>query len=288
MEGRDVILEKEGALARVRLNRPRYRNAQSWRLLDELDDALGRAAGDPEVKVIVLSGEGDHFSAGHDLGTPEQQEAQERVGTWGGPFYDTFRHYNLELTLRWRNLPIPTIAMVHGYCIYGGWMIASAMDLIFASEDALFLGGLVEYFSVPWDVGPRAAKEILFESRFLTAAEAKELGMVSRVLPRERLEEETLAYARRVAENPRLQLRLAKLAVNRTLDLQGFTNAIEATFHDYWALAHPGRPAPGRDPDAWRAERRVPAVKLALRRLAESRGAEEPPAGGGPNGRSRS
>jgi len=60
--------------------------------------------------------------------------------------------------------------------------------------------------------------------------------------------------------------------VNRTLDLRGFTNAIEATFHDYWAMANPGRPAPGSDPDAWRAERRVPAAKLALRRLEASRG----------------
>lgn len=210
MEDRDVIREKSGPIARARLDRARYRDAQSWRILGELDRALGAAAADPEVKVIVLSGEGPHFSAGHDLGTPEQREAQERVGTWGGPYYDAFRHYNLELTLRWRNLPIPTIAMVHGHCIYGGWMIASAMDPIFASEDALFRAGLVEYFSVPWDVGPRAAKELLFESRFLTAHEARELGLVSRVYPREQLGSETLAYARRVAENPRLNLRLAQ------------------------------------------------------------------------------
>jgi len=57
--------------------------------------------------------------------------------------------------------------MVHGYCIFGGWMLASAMDVIFAAEDAQFLPGFVEYFSTPWDMGPRRTKEILFEHRFV-------------------------------------------------------------------------------------------------------------------------
>ena len=105
--------------------------------------------------MIVLRGAGEHFSSGHDLGTPEQLERQQTVPEQGIDYYDNFRKYNYDITLKWRNLPKPTIALVHGYCIYGGWMIATAMDLIFATPDAKFLAGLFEYFSVPWDMHPR-------------------------------------------------------------------------------------------------------------------------------------
>ena len=135
MSEKTVRYEVAGRVATVTLNRPRYRNAQSWRLLDELDAALDRAQEDREVRVIVVTGEGDHFSSGHDLGTPDQLADVEARGVprVGIAEYDAFRKYNLDLTLKWRNLPKPTIAMVRGYCIYGGWMIASAMDVVFAS-----------------------------------------------------------------------------------------------------------------------------------------------------------
>ncbi len=107
----------------------------------------------------------------------------------------------VQKTLEWRNCPKPTVALVHGYCIYAGWMLAAAMDVVFAAEDTLFLPGLVEYFSVPWDLSPRKAKEILLEHRFISAAEALAYGFVNRTYPADRLEEETLAYAGRVADN---------------------------------------------------------------------------------------
>ena len=112
--------------------------------------------------------------------------------------------------------------MVEGYCIYGGWMLAAAMDLVFAAEDAQFLGGVVEYMSFPWDIGMRQAKELCFESRFISAAEAHGYGFVNRVVAPADLERETLAYARRVAENSALHLQLAKQMVNRAQDGQGF------------------------------------------------------------------
>jgi enoyl-CoA hydratase/carnithine racemase len=76
-------------------------------------------------------------------------------------------------------------------------MIAAAMDLVFASPDALFLAGLLEYFSIPWDVHPRKAKELVFESRFITAEEAHEIGFVNRIYPSVELRRETLAFATR-------------------------------------------------------------------------------------------
>jgi len=258
----DVLYEVDGAVALITLNRPRYHNAQSWKLLDELDRALDRAMEDREVKVAVVKGAGDDFSSGHDLGTPEQMADQEARGVAdrrGLRFYEEFRKYNLDLTHKWRNLPKPTIAMVHGYCIFGGWMIAGAMDLVFASPDARFLAGLVEYFSVPYDIPPRKAKELIFESRFLAAEEARELGFVNRVVPREDLERETLAYAHRVAENGLTVLRMAKLAINKVQDEQGFSSAMEGAFADFLVLVSTG--GDGRK----EGERRLGPVDLALR-----------------------
>jgi enoyl-CoA hydratase len=258
----DVLYEVDGSVALITLNRPRYHNAQSWKLLDELDCALDRAMEDREVKVAVVKGAGDDFSSGHDLGTPEQMADQEARGVAdrrGLRFYEEFRKYNLDLTHKWRNLPKPTIAMVHGYCIFGGWMIAGAMDLVFASPDARFLAGLVEYFSVPYDIPPRKAKELIFESRFLAAEEARELGFVNRVVPREDLERETLAYAHRVAENGLTVLRMAKLAINKVQDEQGFSSAMEGAFADFLVLVSTG--GDGRK----EGERRLGPVDLALR-----------------------
>jgi len=225
-----------GKVARVILNRPRYRNAQSRLMLEEMDDAFRHATDDSEVRVIVLSGEGEHFSAGHDLGTPEELADQQTRGfpTEGRGLYLRFRQLFLENTLRWRNLPKPTIAMVHGFCIFGGWMISSAMDLIFASEDALFLPSHFQYFSTPWDVGPRKAKELIFENRYMTAHEAREQQFVSRVYPREKLEEETLAYASRVAEKDPYMMRSAKFSINHMMDTMGFTSELEAAYQTYF------------------------------------------------------
>jgi enoyl-CoA hydratase len=269
VEWNDVLYEVQGKVALVTLARPRYRNAQSWRLLDELDAALDRACADRQVSVIIVRGEGDHFSSGHDLGTPEQvADVRARgVPAVGITEYDAFRKYNLDLTLKWRNLPKPTIAMVRGYCIYGGWMIAAAMDLVFASPDARFLAGQVEYFSIPFDVGFRKAKELLFESRLIDAEEARQLGFVNRVYAADALERETLAFAGRVAEQGYGGLRMAKLAVNKMQDLVGFSAAMEAAFADFLVTARMGG-----HPAAPRTERRLPGVGLALRGERGERG----------------
>ncbi|MCP4002647.1 MAG: enoyl-CoA hydratase [bacterium] len=256
----DVLIEVDERIAILTLNRPRYRNAQSWALLDALDARLDEAMANPDVRVVVVRGAGEHFSSGHDLGTPEQKADQEarEIPPRGIEFYENFRKYNLDYTLKWRNLPKPTIAMVQGYCIFGGWMIAAAMDLVFASPDARFLAGLVEYFSIPWDIHPRKAKELIFESRFLEAEEARELGFVNRVYSSEELEVETRAYAHRVARNGRTVLRMSKLAVNKAQDIQGYSAAMEAAFADFLVMASHGG---GRRGD----ENRLGAVDLALR-----------------------
>ena len=265
------IIYQPGKVARLILNRPRYYNAQSRLMREEMDDAFARAAEDDEVGVIVLSGEGKHFSSGHDLGTPEEMAEREEKGFPDTPFgrYKRNRATCMENSLRWRNVPKPTIAMVHGNCIFGGIIFASAMDIIFAAEDALFLPSLLQYFSVPWDIGPRRTKEIAFEHRFMTAWEACRYGLVNRVFPPEKLEEETLAYAGRVADNYFTNpsgLRMVKFAVNHMQDAMGFTTEIEAAHESQFLFLE------FRDRERVRDEKGgIARAKLALENLETTR-----------------
>jgi len=239
---RHILYEKQDMIARVKLNRPQYFNAQTELMLDEMDDAFQSAVDDEDVRVIILSGEGDHFSSGHDLGTPEEQEDQAPRDYPEGisGVYIRFERIYLEYGLRWRDLPKPTIAMVHGYCIFGGWMIASSMDIVIAADDTKFLPGFVEYFSVPWDIGIRKAREILFQSRFIDAQEALELGFINRAVPRGKLEAETMELAECIAESEPFLTRLTKLSINQAQDAMGFRLAVQAALSNFVIMASAG------------------------------------------------
>ncbi|HEV2363264.1 MAG TPA: enoyl-CoA hydratase-related protein [Caulobacteraceae bacterium] len=257
----DILYTVAGPVGVITLNRPKYRNAQSYRMLDEIDTAFDRAGADEAVRVVVVRGSGGSFSAGHDLGTPEGMACRAALGAKPGvQSYDEFKKYNLDLLIKWRNFAKPTIAMVEGWCIYAGWMLAAAMDVVFAEDGALFLPGFVEYMSIPWDIGVRRAKEAVFESRFLSAEEAVRFGFVNRLLTAEALERETFAWARRVAENSPEVLRLAKIQMNKAQDAAGFTRALEDSFGDYVAMMH----LPGSEL-RMQGERRLTAVDLALK-----------------------
>jgi enoyl-CoA hydratase len=279
---KQIIYEQHGRVARIVLNRPSYRNAQSRILLEELDHAFGYAGEDDSIGAIVLAGAGDHFSAGHDLGTPEEMADRDvrpiEEGLRGK--YRRGFDQNIDKSLRWRNLPKPTIAAVQGYCIFAGWIISSAMDVVFAAEDAMFLPANFQYFSVPWEMHHRKAREILFESRFVDAQEALELGYVNRVFQKEKLEQESMAYAERVAANDPFQLRMIKLAINQMQDAQGFTQHIQGAF-PLFNLSSLGENDPGyslqrpegrRRPMVQRAFDNYAALQLAKRNESESNG----------------
>ena len=257
----DIVYATDGPSALITLNRPAVRNAQGYRMLDEIDQAFTRAKTDDAVRVVIVRGAGGVFSTGHDLGTAEALAYRESLGARPGvETYDQFKRYNLDLLLAWRNFPKPTIAMVEGYCIYAGWMLAAAMDVVFAADNAEFLAGFVEYMSIPWDIGVRRAKELCFESRFISAEEAMRYGLVNRVLPLEALERETWAWARRVAENSPETLRFAKIQMNKAQDAQGFTQALEDSLGDYQAMMY----LPGHEMRV-AGERRLLSVDLAVR-----------------------
>jgi len=135
-------------IAWISMNRPTYHNAQNSQMTYALDDAFVRAINDDAVKVIVLTGEGKHFSAGHDIGTPGRDVGKsferkhllaDHVGRPGAEFlYTREQEVYLGMCRRWREAPKATIAMVQGACIAGGLMLAWVCDLIIASEEAFF------------------------------------------------------------------------------------------------------------------------------------------------------
>jgi enoyl-CoA hydratase len=258
-----VLTERRGAVALVTMNRPRYRNAQNAAMTHALDAAFSAAAADDDVHVIVLGGAGDHFSAGHDIGTPGRDIHKDfpRVATQYWPHEDKsgaeamyVREAELYLGMcrRWRELPKPTIAMVQGACIAGGLMLAWVCDLIVAADDAFFSDPVlkmgipgVEYFAHPFAMSPRLAKEFLFLGDRMDAQRAHAIGMINRVVPRARLLEETLGVADRIAAQPRFALALAKKAVNQAEDRAGLRDTMDAAYalhhlaHAHNALTSP-------------------------------------------------
>ena len=242
-----VLYEAREGVAWITMNRPQYHNAQNGKMTYLLDDAFKKAVADDEVKVIVLRGEGKHFSAGHDIGTPGRDVhlSQDRVTMWydhadkeGGEFlYVREAEAYLGMCRRWREIPKPTIAAVQGACIAGGLMLAWVCDLIVATDDAYFSDPVVrmgipgvEYFAHPYELNPRIAKEFLFTGNKMGAERAYQMGMVNQISSRDTLMTDVEALAMKIAAMPRLGLALTKQAINNVEELQGKRSAMEAAF----------------------------------------------------------
>lgn len=243
-----VLYAVDGAVAWIRMNRPQFNNAQNSQMTYALDDAFRRAVDDDAVKVIVLAGNGKHFSAGHDIGTPgrDLHKSFERRHLWPDHvnkpgaelLYTREQEVYLGMCRRWREIPKPTVAMVQGACIAGGLMLAWVCDLIVASSDAFFQDPVVrmgipgvEYFAHGFELPPRVAKEFLLLGERMPAERAYGFGMVNKVVPRDQLEAEVRQVAEHLAEMPRLGLSLTKQAINHVEDLRGKRTAMDAVFH---------------------------------------------------------
>lgn len=236
-----ILAEDFGAVRRLSLNRPEARNAQSRELLDELDRAFDAASADESVRCIIVGAEGAHFSAGHDLKQAQRERANFTVEErWE---YESQRYYNYCLKI-W-DCPKPTIAEVQGACVAGGFMVANMCDLVVCSEDAFFsdpvghtlAAAATEVLIHPWVMGLRRAKEMLYTGEKLSAQEAHRIGLVNRVVPGAELRSATMELAQRIADAPPFGISLMKRSLNRSLDVQGFRNALSAHF-DTHQLSH--------------------------------------------------
>ncbi|MBC2650277.1 enoyl-CoA hydratase [Novosphingobium flavum] len=239
----------EEGVAWITLNRPQFNNAQNGQMTYALDDAFNRAVQDDAVRCIVLAGEGKHFSAGHDIGTPGRDLHHEFDKRLMLPphtnkpaaelLYTREHEQYLGMCRRWRDIPKPTIAMVQGACVAGGLMLAWVCDLIVASDDAFFqdpvnpLMGIpgVEYFAHGFELPPRVAKEFLLLGERMSAERAYSFGMINKVVPRAELREATAAWAKKLAGQGRLGNWLTKQSINHVEELRGKRTAMDAVYH---------------------------------------------------------
>src|SRR5690348_1275518 len=216
----DIKFERSGGIAKITINRPEVRNAFRPKTLFELIDAFNRANEDPQVGVVLFTGEGEKaFCSGGD----------QRVRGEGGYVDDDdvprLNALDLQRTIKY--LPKPVIAVVAGYAIGGGHVLHLLCDLTIAAENAVFgqTGPRVGSFDAGWGatymarvVGHKKAREIWYLCRQYTAQEALDMGLVNTVVPLERLEEETIQWAREILEKSPVALRFLKSAFNADTD----------------------------------------------------------------------
>ena len=243
-----ILCEKvETGIVKITLNRPEKRNAIDDLMVEELTDAFVQTDFDDDVRVIILAGAGKDFSAGYDIsgkGSPARGPILSAVmgtkltGMEKGLKITDYLTYNQALTIR--DVSKPTIAMVQGNCVAAGWLYASICDLIVASDDAQFVDPLsrwahagFEILMEPYNLGFRKAKEVMWTGDPVSAKEAKECGMVSKVVPLEKLGEETMQLARKIAKILPVAASLVKRSVNDAWDLMGQRHAWR-----YHLLAH--------------------------------------------------
>jgi enoyl-CoA hydratase/carnithine racemase len=230
-----VLLEEDlGPVRRLTLNRPGVLNALNSELVEALSDALRRAAADDGARVLVIRGSGRAFSAGYDL-KEEAELERERGGPLDAAGWRDALASDVGHMLELFDHPKPVIAQVHGYCLAGGCDLMMMCDLAVAADDAVFgepeirFGSGVVTMVMPWLIGARKAKELLFtgEDR-MPADHALEIGLVNRVVPRDELDERTLELASSIAMLDPVGISLTKRAINRAWEAAGFRQALQA------------------------------------------------------------
>ncbi len=232
-----LIVSQDGPVRTIEMNVPEKRNPLGFAMAQELHQAILAADADVDVKVIILGGTGKSFSGGHDLSPEGLKEYMDACTTPEALWKQEEKFFFHKLGLDIWNTDTPTIARVQGAAVLGAFPLANVCDIIVAADDAMFwtpavrmYGGSAEVFMEPWVMGTRRSKEFLFTGDPMNAAEAYRVGMVNRVVPREELETATMTLAQHIGKNPALGLKLAKRAVNKTMDHQGFRQALEYAF----------------------------------------------------------
>jgi enoyl-CoA hydratase len=237
----EVLVEDRGAVRWIVLNRPRTHNAQGPSLLRELERALLDTRDRKEVRVVVLAGAGRSFSSGHDLTAAVSDEAYRRnLESVEGRFWQEAELFVRPVELL-RELPMPTVARVHGHCIAAALMLVGASDLVVAADDARFASRVtrdqgaddVEVPTVAWELSPRRAKQMLWLSEGLDAAAALEAGLVNWVVPAPELDAKVEEVAAELQRVPREALALSKLSFRFIERRRGQADAA-----DYHFLAH--------------------------------------------------
>lgn len=229
-----VTYEVAAGVARITIDRPETRNALTWRMRDRLGDLMVEASVDVGVRAVVLSGSGDAFCAGADLRVPQPSaprpdEAPDRVP---GEVTRLLQRGWQRLVVAVMDCDVPVVAAVGGVAAGGGVPLALACDFVLAASDARFVQSFIQRGIVPDAgsaylvtrmVGPLIAKRLLMLGDPLGAAQAAELGLVTRVVPADELGAAADELAARLAAGPTAALAQTKRLVNRALDVDRAT-----------------------------------------------------------------
>ena len=224
-----VTLERNGAIGVITMNRPEALNALNAQVLSDLSAVLEEVANDDSILVAVVTGAGRSFVAGADIGQMSTMTPAEakKFGTFGNLVF-----------MRLENLTKPTIAAVNGFALGGGCELAMACDIRIASEKAKFgqpeVGlGITPGFGgtqrLPRIVGVANAMELILTAKVISAAQAKEMGLVSQVCAPEELMDKAMELANAIAANAQVAVRQSKAAVRRGLQTDMYTGAAYET-----------------------------------------------------------
>lgn len=225
MEFKHILYEETAYLATITLNRPEKLNTLTDTMMIEIREALRLANENNEIRVIRMKGAGRAFSAGFDV-SGKRETAQD----WQWHFQngnDTFRAI-------WKS-PKPIVAQLHGYCLGGAFDMMLACDLAVCSEETklgepeVLWGGTSMCMLLPWTVNLKACKQILLSGENMPAEEALRLDIVNKVTSLDELDDTVLALCRRMATIPLGTLPLNKRLINRTYEIMGVMEAIQAS-----------------------------------------------------------
>jgi len=228
-----VVDNPKPFVRRLTLNRPEKRNALSNQLRGALFAALEEADRDDTVRVSIMRGAGPCFSAGYDLSRESGRHAQELPFYTAGGAGEWSRHV-VEGCFRVWDLAKPVIAQVHGWCLAGGSELATAADLVYVADDSQIGYPPVRMMSPPdnqfhaWLCGMRPAMEMMLTGDAISGTEAVRVGFANRAFPADRLDDEVLAMAERVAKIPTDVQQMNKRSVHRAMEIMGLRAAIRA------------------------------------------------------------
>jgi enoyl-CoA hydratase len=238
-----IYEEPQDGVGVVTLNRPQRANAMSRPMLRELDDLCVRLADNLRIRCVIVTGAGSVFCAGFDL--KDQAEARPQ----GAAEWTQVLEADLKAIMTFWHLPKPTIAAVNGPALAGGFELLLACDLAVASAEAVFgepelkFGAGIVAMLLPWFVGPKIAKGMIFTGEDkLSAAEALRLGLVNRVVPAGEVMSTAMELARRLARMDPMVLQQTKRAINRSYEIMGLQAALRAALEIDIAIEGQGSP----------------------------------------------
>lgn len=226
-----ILYDVEDRVALITLNRPDRMNAMSIKLCTEVSAAINDADTNDDVRVVVITGAGGKaFSAGYDL--KDDPDDMMQVGNAGPVEARERLNHDLRYTYSPWRCSKPVIAMIEGYCLAGALEFAQMCDLRYASEDSSFAVSETRFANgvatlvMPWIIGNRC-RELIYTGDTVGAEDALALGLVTRVIPKARLREETMRVAHRMARVALPTLQWNKRAINQTYETMGFSAALQ-------------------------------------------------------------